>query len=90
MDGGDGWWYYDRIMAPIIDEKTGEPGPDVADILHVGINKVPGTDKDGDSFNVIIVYESAPVQYNADGTALGPKEIDWNSEVVTKRTGGGE
>ena len=90
MDGGDGWWYYNRIMAPIIDEKTGEPGPDVADILHVGINKVPGTDKDGDSFNVIIVYESAPVQYNADGTALGPKEIDWNSEVVTKRTGGGE
>ena len=88
FDGEDGWWYFDRVMAPIIG-KDGKLKPDVADILHVGIDKT-GTDKDGDSFNVIIVYEAAPVQYNADGSALKPKEIDWNSKVMTERTGGGE
>ena len=34
--------------------------------------------KDGESFSVVVVYESTPVRYNAAGTAYA----DWNAQIV--------
>ena len=86
----DGWWYYHRVMAPVFNKKSDKFEPDTADILSVSIKDIPVNVTDGDSFNVIVVYESAPVQYKEDGTALEPEEIDWDAEVVTSRKEGGK
>ena len=34
--------------------------------------------KDGESFSVVVVYESTPVRYNADGTTYA----DWDAEII--------
>ena len=62
-DGGDGWWYYADAVS----------GGASTDELRVRIQEVPRTAVIGESFNVVVVYESAPVQYRADGTPYA----DW-------------
>lgn len=34
--------------------------------------------KDGESFSVVVVYESTPVRYNANGTEYA----DWNAQII--------
>ncbi|MBE6989598.1 MAG: hypothetical protein E7426_02485 [Ruminococcaceae bacterium] len=65
-DGGDGWYYYDAVV----------PGGSDAEELLVHIGNVPTAElaEDGDSFNVVVVYESAQVLYDADGN---PYPADW-------------
>lgn len=79
----DDWMYYDKTLAP---------GKDLAgsgDQLKVRINDVPrSTDvtlKDGQTFNVIVVYESTEIQYDKDGNPIAPQEADWNAKVDTTR-----
>ena len=59
----------------LIVEITGVPSKELA----------PGTPnpafqqlKDGESFSVVVVYESTPVRYNTAGTAYA----DWNAQIV--------
>ncbi len=73
--GADDYWYYKGIVN----------GGESTDTLDVVI-QVPGqtddiTYEDGDSFNVIVIYESTPVRYHEDGTAYA----DWTKtlDVVT-------
>lgn len=47
--------------------------------LDIKISGVEETDKD--NFNVIVVYERTPVQYNENGEAKAP---DWNYSVRTE------
>ena len=74
-DGGDGWWYWDEPLAA--DSSTGE--------LLVAIGNVPADVQVGDNFNVAVVYESTPVQYEADGTAYA----DWSYILDDGTTEGG-
>ena len=64
-DGGDGWWYY----APALESGavTGE--------LEVYIGGVPEQAEEGDNFHVVVVYETTPVLYSADGAAYA----DWTA-----------
>lgn len=64
----DGYYYYDTILGP--GEKTSE--------LMVRINNIPESVADGDSFNVVVIYESTPVQYDEHGNQIEPKDADWN------------
>ena len=59
----DGWYYYSGQLA------AGES----ADILKVTISDIPAATENA-SFNVAVVYESTPVQYDADGKAYA----DWD------------
>lgn len=91
---GETWAYY------VPDSKTLQPGTDLAaagDELKVVINDVPVSTedgvKDGDSFNVIVVYETTEVQYDENGEPLSSTQADWNGKVDTSRkstTLGGE
>ena len=54
------------------------PGKDADDILYVKVEK-PENAKDGEGFNVIVVYEAVPVLYNEDGT---PKAPDWTQKII--------
>ncbi len=61
----DGYYYYERVVEP-----GGKTTP-----LDVKIKDVP-TDKvvDGETFNVVVVYESTVAKYNEDGTPYA----DWS------------
>ncbi len=62
--GGDGWYYYRPILT----------GGGITDELLVRIENIPESVAHGDNFDVVVVYESAPVQYGADGSPLSAVE----------------
>ena len=75
---GDGWtrsgdWYV--YGSPV-------PAGGSSAVLRVTVGPMP-TEKDSPDFNVVVVYESTPVQYNADGSAKAP---DWSMKLVNKGT----
>ncbi len=79
--GGDGYYYYGDILN----------GGETAEELLVRIQGIPADEEleDGDSFNVVVIYESAPVRYGADGTPLAsllqgePNPEIWSAPLVT-------
>ncbi|MDO5132967.1 MAG: hypothetical protein Q4D81_08290 [Eubacteriales bacterium] len=84
--GEDGWIYYTKILQP------GTSLADSGDQLVVKIT-FPADAKEGDTVNVIIVYETTEVQYNEAGEPLASTDADWTRKVDTNRestTLGGE
>lgn len=77
--GSDGWYYYADPVAP--------GGSTSA--LDVEILNVPATPEGYAAFNVAIVYESAPVYHDEDGSPL-PADWDIPLDVVTETYTGGE
>ena len=73
--GDDGYYYYSEIV----------PGGGSTAELQIRIGNVPASVKDGDSFNVIVIYESTPVRYREDGSAYA----DWNVILDSGSTEGG-
>lgn len=73
--GEDDYYYYSDIV---------EPGA-ATEALDIRIHGVPGEVKGGDSFNVVVVYESTPVCYQEDGTPYA----DWNQILENGTTEGG-
>ncbi len=49
----------------------------------------PADAEEGDECNVVVIYESIPVQYDADGNALAPQAADWSVPLVSGSTEGG-
>jgi len=72
-DGGDGYWYYSALIPA-----DGESLP-----LFVTISGVPAEPEEGQTFNVVVVYESAMVTYDAEGN---PEVADWSREAVVSET----
>lgn len=62
-DGGDGFWYYEEPLAG---------GSSTAE-LTFSIEGVPENALVGDSFNIVVVYESTPALYHEDGSVYA----DW-------------
>lgn len=86
--GTDGYYYY---AYPI---NAGED----TEVLNIRIGRLdaagtlekpgePDEDHPQESFDVIVIYESTPVRYGADGTRL---PADWNEILDTGRMEGGE
>ena len=71
--GAEDYWYYAEPLAP---------GASSAELL-VHIGNVPEEPKEGDQFNVIVVYESIPVQYDANGNMLSAQDTDWDLVLDT-------
>lgn len=69
--GDDGFYYYDNIL---------ERGQSTTELL-VQIADVPADFEIGDSFDVIVIYETVPVQYDGAGNPYA----DWN---LTNNNGG--
>lgn len=75
----DGYYYYSKIIYG--GGKTNE--------LQVKIENVP-EDVTEKEFNVVVIYETTPVQYKEDGTAYGPSEINWDeAKLDVDRVEGG-
>ena len=68
--GKDGYWYYNDILAA---------GGDTTDLV-ISIS-APGEEAKKEDFNVIVLYECAPVRYDAAGNpdpTSGQDATNWN------------
>ena len=74
--GSDGYYYYGDIVN----------GGESADELLIKIGNIPEDAKDSESFNVIVIYETTPVQYDESGNAYA----DWTLKLNTETVGEGE
>lgn len=73
--GSDGYWYYNKFLAA--NENT-EANP-----LIVGISTKDQEAAASADFNIIVLYECAPVQYDVDGNpspAVATDQANWNIE----------
>lgn len=66
-EGGDGYCYY---SAPV-------PGGGSTNDLLIKISGIPDDPAENASFNVVVVYESTPVLYRADGSPYA----DWSMQL---------
>ena len=69
----DGWYYY---YPAVIAGASSKP-------LLVSISNYPKSPDEGENFNVIVVYESTPAKYKADGSP----DPDWTMTLDTGVTG---
>lgn len=82
-DGNDGYWYCGEVV------EAGKSTP----VLDIKIENIPVKDEndpesgpqEGDTFNVIVVYESTPVRYDAAGNP----SANWEEILEVKTEGGG-
>lgn len=86
--GSDGYYYYSRILdAASVGEDGALITPKTSELLvRIGF---PEDAEEGENCNVVIIYESTPVQYGPDGSALAPQEADWTRELITGGVEGG-
>ena len=73
--GEEGHYYYSEIVK----------GGETTSVLDVAIGNIPQDAEEGDEFNVVVIYESTPVRYEADGTAYA----DWDHILDTGTQEGG-
>ena len=69
----DGYYYYNSPLQ----------GGGTTDVLDVGIKNIPENLKDGMNFNVVVVYETIPVQYG-----VNPWDADWTQKKASQPTYG--
>ena len=81
--GEDGWYYYEKPLAP--GEAIGDP--EHMDPLTIAVNGLPEDAVKDDTFHVAVVYESAKVLYDEGGNEL---EADWEMKGETTEGGGNE
>lgn len=74
--GADGYYYYSEPLAP------GE----VTSKIDVRITGIPEDAPEDMKFNVVVVYETTPALYRADGTPYA----DWSDILNTGQTVGGD
>lgn len=86
--GNDGYYYYSEPVAGSVTSEDGTVVPGRTSELLVQIT-FPTEVKEGDECNVVVIYESIPVQYDTDGNVLAPQAADWSVELVTGKTEGG-
>ena len=69
----DGYWYYNSVLQ----------GGGTTEVLRVGIDNIPVNLKEGMNFNVVVVYETIPVQYG-----VNPWDADWTQSKTSQTTFG--
>lgn len=73
----DDFYYYDNVL------KGGEQ----TSSLRIFIDNIPANPKPGENFNVVVIYETIPVQYDDNGNPLAPTQADWSQgSVVTEES----
>lgn len=68
--GSDGFYYYNEILY------GGQETPEL--LVHIG--NIPEDAVEGDDFNVIVIYEYTPVQYDENGNPYA----DWSKGEVIR------
>lgn len=79
-EGKDGYYYYSSVL---------QAGENTSNLL-VHIGNIPEGKEDDLDFNVVVIYECTPVQYDDEGNMLSPEEADWSIKLDTASMEGGE
>ena len=66
----DGYYYYKKVLA----------GGSSTTSLCIYIDKIPVMADEGDNFNVVVVYETIPVQYDDMGNVISPMNAEWEDK----------
>lgn len=80
---GDGWEYNETDGYYYYKEPL--KGGETTSVLLVSIDQIPINPQDGENFNVIVIYESLPVQYDEDGNMIAPKDADWTQTITSSQ-----
>lgn len=80
IEGNDGFYYYSSVL---------QPGDATSNLL-VHIGNIPEGKEDDPDFNVVVVYECTPVQYDDEGNLMDPQKADWSVKLDTGFEEGGE
>ena len=88
QEGSDGYYYYNEILPGTVVGEDGTVTAAVTSELLVRI-EFPEDAQEGDDCNVVVIYESVPVQYDTDGSALEPWAADWSAALITGAVEGG-
>ena len=76
----DGYYVYNSIV---------EAGQ-ATEALDITIGNIPDDAAVGTEFNVSVIYEATPVQYDENGNAVEPVNADWSVKLDTGTAEGGE
>lgn len=87
----DGWWYFTTPLAKPADNEAAIPGT-VTDTSRLLVKiepvKVDEVGQIPDAFDVVVVYESAPVLYGEDGERLDCKDKKvWEAAAAASPAG---
>lgn len=93
-EGNGGYWYYSVPLPGAATADDGTVTPAKTSPLDVTIT-FPADAKEGDECDVVVIYESIPVQYDVSGELIDPMKADWSVELITpdipgKTEGGNE
>lgn len=69
----DDFYYYKKDLQ----------GGQITTPLSVKISNIPVSPREGDNFNVVVVYESIVAEYNQDGSIKNPMECNWQDKLGT-------
>ncbi len=86
--GNDGYYYFSQPLAGAVTTEDGAVSTAKTSELLVQI-EFPADAQAGDECNVVVVCESLPVQYDADGNTLAPQAADWSAPLVAGSVEGG-
>ncbi len=86
--GGDGYYYYSDFLPGVTTAEDGSAIVAKTSELLVRI-EFPEDAEAGEECNVVVIYESVPVQYDAEGNALAPQAADWTKELISGGAEGG-
>lgn len=64
----DGFYYYRNALE----------GGQTTSALCIGIRQIPVNPEVKDNFNVVVVYETMPIQYDENGNMADPAFLDWS------------
>lgn len=86
--GTDGYYYYSEPLPGVTEAEDGSVVSAETSELLVRI-AFPEDAEEGEECNVVVIYESVPVQYDTDGNALAPQAADWTAELISGGMEGG-
>lgn len=68
----DGYYYYNIPLN----------GGETTTALKIFIDNIPINPQKNENFNVVVVYETVPAQFDEAGNPISPMQADWTKEIA--------
>lgn len=69
----DGYYYYNNVLN----------GGETTSALRVYIDNIPTNPQKKENFNVVVIYETIPAQFDEEGNFISPVLADWTKEIAS-------
>ena len=68
-----GYYYYNNVLN----------GGETTSALRVFIDNIPTNPQKKENFNVVVIYETIPAQFDEEGKFISPVLADWTKEIAS-------